>query len=63
MSILEDFLKKTGKPLACPLCGKDDLLLPPAGVNQFRVVCRNCGHFMWFDTSAGLEVDERESET
>lgn len=46
MSILEDFLKKTGKPLACPLCGKDDLLLPPAGVNQFRVVCRNCGHFM-----------------
>ena len=45
MSILEDFLKKTGKPLACPLCGKDDLLLPPAGVNQCRVVCRNCGHF------------------
>ena len=52
-----DFLRKTGKSLTCPLCGGDDFLVPTHGIEQRRVVCSKCGHFMWFNTASGMEQD------
>jgi ribosomal protein S27E len=57
---LDTFFARTQHTLRCPLCSGTIFHACEPGLHQQRVICKGCGHTLWFATAKGM-TEEVES--
>jgi hypothetical protein len=54
--ISREFYERSGGCwLRCPLCDGEDFHKCEPGVNISRIICKRCGHTLWFATDKAME--------